>query len=465
MRTCLATAFIALSYANAIAEDFSWPTGTHGTSTSLGGTIYDAFHTETDGTYPKGNHNPDANEQTRLIVEWGAVSMGYVDAMKEVLKSDQLWRTWKDDNSLRRDRRLSIRGRVFIQSVDQRIRRPIDWVQGVRVIVSRLPTTKYDWGRRQEVYEAAWGDCVIGSKGEFLAQLWPCEVQRPVGKDAEFQVALSLGKREGDSITWCNAVGVLPQSVTMLKFPGPPEIGKTMQIINGAPSFNQLNFNPAKLVRAVNYLAAMGKERAIGELRAFLKIACNSHDPRRIDQNIDTSDGTCLFLIVHLLFESAEPGEKRPDIGTIPFDPAPGAKDRNAWLLFPVYLQDDIPFFLPCTGWFNGLRDQPERHVEWAAKHGRIRSKPLRPFDNPMIAAGRLIALPQTRRLYKDENFKQILCQQAWNIVEDADPRLPKPKPIPPANTFEEVNWDARLKASSRLNIRWNEAEQRYIMK
>jgi hypothetical protein len=464
MRTCLATALIALSYANAIAQDFSWPTGTHGTSGSFGGTVQGVFHTETDGTYSKGNHNPDSNEQERLIVQWGNVSMGYVDD-NEVLKGDQLWRTWKDDNSLRRDRRLSIRGRVFIQSLDRRTRRPIDWVQGVRVIVSRLPNTKHDWSRRQEIHEAAWSDCVIWSNGEFLAQLWPSQVQRLVGKDSLFQIALSLGKKEGTAISWQNTVGVLPQSVAMLKFPGPPEIGKTMQIINGAPSYSQLNFNPAKLVRAVNHLTGMGKARAIGELHAFLKIACDSYDPRRIDENIDTSDKTCVFLIVHLLFEPAEPGEKLPEILAVPFDPFPDKKDRSVWPLFPVYLQDDIPFFLPCAGFSSGLPDRPEQHVEWAEKHGRIRSKPLRPLDDPMIAAGRLIALPQTRRLYKDRNFKQILCQQAWNIVEDADPRLPKPKPIPPANTFEKVDWDARLEASSRLNIRWNEAEQRYIMK
>ncbi len=465
MRTCLVTVLIALSYANAFAEDFSWPTGTHGTSYYGGTTGQDEFHTETDGTYPKGNHNPDVNDQKRLIVEWGKVSMGYVDYANDVLKGDQYWRTWKDDNSLRPRRKLSIRGRVWIQSLDHRTRKPIDWLQGVRVIVSRLPNTKHDWSRRQEIHEAAWGDCVIWSKGEFLVQLSPSAVERPVGKDSLFQVALSFGKKEGTGISWQNTVGVLPQSVAMLKIPGPPEIGKTTQIINGAPSYSQLSFNPAKLVRAVNHLAAMGKERAIGELCAFLKIARNSYETRRIDENIDTSDKTCLFLIVHLLFESAEPGEKLPEIGTIPFAPYPDEKDRKAWPLFPIYLQDNIPFFLPCYGDMGGLPDRPEQHVAWAAQHGRIRSKPLRPFDNPMIAAGRLIALPQTPRLYKHENFKQILCRQAWNIVEDADPRLPKPKPIPPANTFEEVNWDARLKASSRLNIRWNQAEQRYIMK
>ena len=54
------------------------------------------------------------------------------------------------------------------------------------------------------------------------------------------------------------------------------------------------------------------------------------------------------------------------------------------------------------------MPDQPERHVDWAEKHGQIRSKPLRPLDNPMIAAGRLVALPQTKRLYKDLGITEI---------------------------------------------------------
>jgi hypothetical protein len=114
-----------------------------------------------------------------------------------------------------------------------------------------------------------------------------------------------------------------------------------------------------------------------------------------------------------------------------------------------------------------GVPDRPERHVNWAERHGRIRSKLLHPIDNPMVAAEHISALPQTKQLYKDspKYYKVIPYRQAWNIIEDADPTLPKPKPIRPANTWDEPNWDIRAKAAAKFSIRWSEAEQQYIRK
>jgi hypothetical protein len=465
MQWRLAILSLVLFVRSAAAQDFSWPTGAHGGSSSAGTAGQDEFYTQADGAFPQESHNPDADEQTRLVVEWGKVSMGYVDYANSVTKSDQHWLTWKDDNSLRPDRMLSLRGRLLIESADRKRRQPIDWVQGVRVIVSRLPEKKHDWSSRQEMHDTVWGDFVIWEKGEFLASVSPGEVCRSVGKDARFQVALSLGEKRGASITWKNTVAVLPQSVAMLTIPGPPAIAETMQIINGAPSYVQNDFNPAKLVRAVNHLVPMGKEKAIRQLRAFLRIARDStNETVRYDENIDTSDRTCVFLIVRLLFECAEPTGKLPDIMTVPFVPSPADEDRKYWPLHPVFLQDDVPFFLVNGGMGGGMPDQPERHVDWAKKYGRIRSRPLRPLDNPMLAAERLVALPQTKRLYKDQDFKDLLYRQAWNIIEDVDPKIPKPKPIPPANIFDEPDWDARMKAASRFEIHWNEAAQKYIM-
>jgi hypothetical protein len=318
------------------------------------------------------------------------------------------------------------------------------------------------------MHEAVWGDFTICEKGEFLATVSPGAVCRTVGKNARFQVALSLGEKGGTSITWKNTVPVLPQSVTMLTIPGPPAIGKTMQIINGAPSYDQDDFNPARLVRAVNHLMPMGKEKAIRELREFLKIARDSvYETIRRDENIDTSDRTCVFLIVRLLFECAEPSGELPDIATVPFTPIPEDKDKRYWPLYPVHLQDDVPFFLVYGGGMGGQPDQPERHVDWAEKHGRIRTKQLRPIDNPMLAAARLAVLPQTERLCQDgtDYCKDIPYRQAWNIIEDADPKLPKPRPIPSANIGDEPDWDARVKAVATVNIHWSEAEQRYIVK
>jgi hypothetical protein len=63
------------------------------------------------------------------------------------------------------------------------------------------------------------------------------------------------------------------------------------------------------------------------------------------------------------------------------------------------------------------------------------------------------------------EYCKQIPYRQAWNAIEDADPKLPKPRPIRPTNTWDEPNWDDRAKAAAKIGIHWSKAEQRYVVK
>ena len=100
MRWCLAILSLALSIPAAAAQDFSWPTGGSGTSSS-GTSDQDEYHSETDASFPQESHNPDASQQKRLVVEWGKVSMGYVDYASSVANGDPRRRTWKDDHSLR----------------------------------------------------------------------------------------------------------------------------------------------------------------------------------------------------------------------------------------------------------------------------------------------------------------------------------------------------------------------------
>jgi hypothetical protein len=122
IRRFLAIVPIAFCLHSAGAGDFSWPVGLRGTSVSFGGSGQDYYHTETDETYPRADHNPDAEEKSRLVVEWGPASMGYVDNGDFEQKGDQYWRTWKDDKLLRPDRELSIRGRVLSESPDRKAR-------------------------------------------------------------------------------------------------------------------------------------------------------------------------------------------------------------------------------------------------------------------------------------------------------------------------------------------------------
>ena len=259
----------------------------------------------------------------------------------------------------------------------------------------------------------------------------------------------------------------------MLKIPGPPAISKTMQIINGAPSYHQEDFNPAKLVRAVNHLVPLGKEKAVSELREFMKIACRDQwIARRIEENIDTSDSTCVFLIVRLLFECDPESEKWPHIATVPFLPTPEKEDEAFWPMYPVHMEGDLPFLLVRWGALGGAPDEPERHVDWAEKHGRIRTTLLKPSVNPIAAAREISGRPQTQRLYghpKSVHWKveDVFYSQAWNILKDVDRKRVAGgmKSVLPVEVEDELDWEGRVKGTINLDLDWDENEQEYRLR
>ncbi|MFO1021073.1 MAG: hypothetical protein U0903_10300 [Planctomycetales bacterium] len=442
---------VAIVSSPVTAQDFSWPRGLNGTSGSVGSRNNDEYATLTDGTFPPIDHNPDSEEKKRLVVEWGKVSMGYTVSNLLSTKGNQYWTTWKDDSSLRRDRRLSIRGRLLIESADGKSRKPIDWVQGVSVIVSHLPDKRHDWSRRYERNDAVRGDFVIWEKGEFLADVTLSEIERPIGKNARFQVALSLGQKGGKTITWENTDGALPQSVTMLTIPGPPPISETMQIINVA------DVNAATLIRAVNHLQAMGKEKALQELRAFLKIARDSGESHRITENIDTSSRSSVLSILPILFDNPE--------WRTTFDPP--WEDSKFWPLYPYHIQNDIPFVF-AGGFETGpLPDREELRVSQAETDGKFLMKPLRPLDNPLVAAERFLALPQTQRLknFQYDYFADDIYQQAWRMIEGAEMTDSIRKKISDASSIDIPDWNARTQLLQKFKIHWSEKEQKYILK
>ena len=114
-----------------------------------------------------------------------------------------------------------------------------------------------------------------------------------------------------------------------------------------------------------------------------------------------------------------------------------------------------------------GRPTHPDQLIDWAEEHGKIRSKPLRPLDNPMIAAERLASLEQTKRLYSGVNrypFKAMFYEQSWNAIVNADLEIPKHQVIPTANRIDAPDWDERMRSALNFKIHWSEAEQKYIM-
>jgi hypothetical protein len=420
----------------------------------------DFTYSETKPDLPNETHNPDEAELKRLRVSWGKPVMGYCDYVS--LKTAE--RKWFESDELHYYRALAIRGRLEIVPEDGKSTKPIDWIQGVRILLARKPNTKPDWSKRSNRDDSVWQDCVIRNDGSFFVNFNPDEIHRPVGGIEPFQVGLVLAKKSGRTVTWTTKAAALPQSVTTVMVSGPKPLSPTMQAINGSPSVMEADFNPVMLIRAVNRLRALGKEKALAELREFHSIARGSRNVLHDPTNIDTSDGECIFLIVRLLFEPADPKDKMPLMGIGAFQPSPKEIDKARWPLFPLALHDDVPFLLGQVYLFaSGCPESPLAHVEWAEKHGKLRAKPLRPPDDPIKAADSLMATPEAKRLFKD-NDRGDVRRQAWRMIQHLTDRSIDDWNFLPRRKYDaDADWADYKRTAAKIKYHWDDKSQAYV--
>jgi len=191
----------------------------------------------------------------------------------------------------------------------------------------------------------------------------------------------------------------------------------------GVPS--ELDYDPVSLIRAVNHLQSIGKDRSIKALRRYLD---------------DTSDQERLELIIPLLFEAVE--KRRPPVG-----------------YFDISVECDIPFNNALIGGWHRSYEREDYQVEWAEKYGRIRTTPLKPGNDPMAAADSFYA-----RHAKDEELRMYLRWQAWRTIahllnpEETGSRIEFDRKFP-----TEQDWNELKKKRDNLRIRWDEKEQEYV--
>jgi hypothetical protein len=432
------------------------------TLSTLTGQIQEVFdndrsHTLTNPEFPDDSRNPSPDEQQRLRVKWGDSPVGYFD------HGDSTHDGLVPTERLRPSGVLGVRGKLVIESVDGKSADPVTWLQGIRVVIARTPEERPDWSKQHSKGDSVWHDCVLEGDGSFLVYFAPDTIRRPVGRTGTFQIAICLGKKSGKTITWKNDVPILPNTLGTIQIKGPNRLSPTMEAINGAPSVTWRNCNPIGLVRAVNHLQSLGKSKAVSEMREFLRIARDSNGTERDPANIDTSDYQCIFLIVRLLFEPEDASEHLPPMHIGGMSPSPAKADEPLWPLFPLAIQDDIPFVLIDGAALLGLPESPSVHVDWAEKHGRLREKLLRPADDPILAVDKLIALPQTQRLL-DWHSPLVLRRQAWRTIASLARRSP-PQDNLVSRTKEEndAEWEECKRIASKLRLRWDTKQQNYV--
>jgi hypothetical protein len=423
----------------------------HRTSAWVGG-----HHSETSSRFPNESFNPDETVQARLRVEWDEPELGFRTI--GIVRGDPPV-TFTKSNESTSYCGVAISGTLLIESAVDKSSKPIDWFQGVRVLVAREPKDQPDWSKPVNQDNSVWDDCIIEKDGKFTAFFAADRIHRSVGRVKEFQVGLTLGAKAGRTVYWKDSTPVMPQSVTKFLIAGPKPLSPKMQILNASPSIcSAETFNPVSLVKAVNYLQGLGKEKAIAELREFLKMARDGFMTKRDPKNIDTADRGAILLICQLLFEPAAINSGRPEVW-IGMVAVPNKKDKALWPVFPLGLQDDLPFLVESPIIIARVPTQPEWLVDWADKHGKLRAKPLRPPDDPLSAADAYMDLPHVKRLGRPWGTgpRGQAGQAIADILKEHKEARIK------TDLDSDAAWAQLKKMVGTLKIRWNENEQKYV--
>ncbi len=219
-------------------------------------------------------------------------------------------------------------------------------------------------------------------------------------------------------------------------------IDRAIRLIAATPNSPRGDVDPMALVRAVNCLHALGKDEAIEVLRKYAA------------QNPDDGAGepTSLRFILPLLFDRADPEDQLTFVD---------------WRYFPEFylVSGDIPFYHHSDHKSGTWPFQTNitDDIELAEKHGRLRSTPLRPVDNPLDQVDSLLDGPLGTSYFAPTRRanKQFLRAQAYRAIATLVP----PQHFGTENwPFEnDVEW-LRLKETCRpLKIRWSEQQQAYV--
>ena len=235
------------------------------------------------------------------------------------------------------------------------------------------------------------------------------------------------------------------------------ELRSLLRLIHKAPSYNDgLRYDPLVVIRIVNTLQPLGKERALAAIDEYLRVASDEFgSPGR--------EG--VFLVLRVLFDVP------PDPGYMPMmfcgRPSPeGPHDSKQLPRFPILLIDDVPLLLVHGYSLGGSPEQPESHVEYFRKKGLIRSKPLVPPDSPLRLYDSCV---KTAGWPKDTwaNDRKLLVANQLLTLVDSVYRTTRSEDGYRfwAENDADDKWKVIAGKIAKLDIRWNAKKCCYTFK
>jgi hypothetical protein len=229
------------------------------------------------------------------------------------------------------------------------------------------------------------------------------------------------------------------------------DLRRMLNALGGVPSYNASgnHYDPRKVIRAVNLLQPLGKDKALTVINEFLRVTSHWHDTGR--------DG--VFLVLRTLFEVPDDtGYMRHMIvGQGSID---GPNDPKILPRKPIAIEGDIPFKIVSGYSIFGTPESPEQHTAYFREHGKLRDKPLVPTDDPVSALSEFMKSPRWRytgsdgRQNDDSHADHNLYEQLLRLLDTV--LQPEPNAYGSLFPWDEVKARKLLDEVARLNIKWD---------
>jgi len=348
-----------------------------------------------------------------------------------------------------------IRGRLWIPGEGASKARPIDWFQGVTIYVATSPGGQPDWSKGTSEKNAFGKTVLVRGSGRFDVTFDWRELERDRKRSQAFQFGLSLAKhtelKNGrQRVEWMSKTPVVASATTMLTFPAAPALSPELELVKAAAGWPFYDPDATKLVRAANALRKLGKEDALAALENYIDI---SGGFGRVN------DEEIVFWIIRLLFEPIRLEDRIPPPRIRVFFVEREDADAPLRRLDPIVLVDDTPFMVGVLGSVT-LPESPFSHIEWARRHCVIRDEPLRPTNNPLVAAEKLLKSQKFSRHRSDKAASFVKTQAVTMAAGILEP-LPERRRN---NAKSQEDWETRLKTAEELGIAWSVKEERFIV-
>jgi hypothetical protein len=239
------------------------------------------------------------------------------------------------------------------------------------------------------------------------------------------------------------------------------DLRRLLRLIDKLPSYNAgWAYNPLPVIRVVNALLPLGKEKALAVIEEYLRVCSPWDSP--------AEEG--LFLVLRVMFDVPKRGYMPPMYVGAP-EPA-GPEDPTRLPRFPILLCEDVPLLLVYGYCLGGEAEQAESHVAYFREHGgRLRARPLAPPDAPLAVFDRAWASVSSSHRGGPASFdatggKLLLMNQLLWLVDSVYPRKtdrrghkfsPKGDPDP--------EWRKIGAEVAKLGIRWDSKKDRYTFR